>query len=93
MKNQPYVKVLDANGLVTNPIILSYQNEFANRSTRRQKDAPFKGNGKNFSLTVTGKLRYLRVVQEILLKDGSIKRIGHYVLRNNIEPSLKSRRP
>jgi hypothetical protein len=83
--NTPYKKQINANGEVANPIKGIYKNEFPNRKTRRMRPEKFKGNGKNFSLTVTGKLRYSRNIQEIILADGSIKRIRHYVLRNNIE--------
>lgn len=87
--NTPYRKEFNANGEVTNQIKGIYKNEFPNRKTRRMKPEKFRGNGKNFSLTVTGKLRYSRDIQEIILQDGSIKRIGHYVLRNNIEKSKR----
>jgi hypothetical protein len=32
---------------------------------------------------LTETLRYKRVVQEIVCKDGSVRQVGHYVLRLN----------
>lgn len=79
--NTPYVKKLNENGEVINPIKGSYLHQEQNRKQRRLKLERFVNNRKTFHLTVTKTLKYARKVQEILLKDGSVKRIGHYILR------------
>lgn len=79
--NTPYVKSYNEQGILTNPIDKLYLNQFPNRAARRQakNETPFRGNGKNYPLTVIGNVRYLRAVQVIHQKDGSVKRINHYV--------------
>lgn len=79
--NKTYIRQFNSDGTVSNPITGSYLHSFNNRSQRRQKPLRFMSNRKGVSLTVTGKLKYKRVIQKITLKDGSIKRIGHYILR------------
>lgn len=67
MKNIPYVKSYDENGVLTNPITKSnpYVNRFPNRATRKKREPRFKGNGKNCSLTIIGNKAYYRVAQFI----------------------------
>jgi len=79
--NTPYVKKFNEDGTVSNPIKGSYLHSELNRKQRRLKPDRFISNRKGISLTVTITLKYMRVIQSILLKDGIIKRIGHYVLR------------
>lgn len=78
-KNIPYVKKYNEEGLVANPINHAYVNNFPNRSERHANLGRHKGNGRNFHLSVHPKARYHRTVQEIVLKDGSIKRINHLI--------------
>lgn len=84
--NEPYVKTYDKNGTLTNPIVGIYETKFANRRARHEqfKVKPLYGCGKNFPLTVTPTAKFLRRKQFILMKDGSIKIIIHYDLRNRI---------
>lgn len=89
--NIPYVKEYK-DGVLQNPIKGSYLNRFNNRKARAEtrnriwggKSPRFKfmGNGKNFSLTINGKYKYARRIQEIISKvTGQIKRIEHYDLK------------
>ena len=78
--NIPYVKTYNLIGEVTNPIEGSYINNFANRKQRRAKPMRFKSNRSGVSLTISENLKYHRIYQIIKLIDGTIKRIGHYVL-------------
>ena len=83
MKNVPYVKQLDKNGNIKNPIKGGYFHNFETRQKRRSilsKDRFF-GNGKNFHLTVTKVSKHLRLVQREFDKDGNSKIIYHYLPR------------
>ena len=77
--NTPYVKQYDENGKVKNDF-KEYKSEHPNRSERREKPKRFMGCGKNYPLTVLQTGKYLRRIQEIICKDGSVKRIEHYTL-------------
>lgn len=79
--NKPYVKILDNNGIVTNPINKEYISVFPNRSERRLLPARFKKQNKGINLIIVGKFKYRKIIQEILLKNGSIKRIEHTQLK------------
>lgn len=81
--NTPYRKRFNENGEVTNPIMGARLHHEPNRRERRSKPTRFVNNRKTFHLTVSNAIRYHRVVQQILDKDGSIKRVGHYVLKLN----------
>lgn len=81
--NTPYIKRYNKDGEVTNPIMGARLHHEPNRRARRSRPERFVNNRNTFHLTVTETLRYKRVVQEIALEDGSIKRVGHYVLRTN----------
>lgn len=59
-----------------------YLNTGLNRQQRRMKTPRFKGNGKNYPLTVTGTLKYLRFIQYVFDKAGNtIKTIHHYIAK------------
>lgn len=80
--NTPYRKKYDDNGNVLPLENGAYLNTFPNRRERRLgiKQHSFTGNHKGISLTVSGKFKYERVVQEIKDKFGRvIKRINHYL--------------
>lgn len=84
--NTPYVKTYDEKGLVSNPIVGSYPNQGDNRRTRRAKQTPFIGNGKQYPLTVSGNQKYVRHVQIVPVKiiKGEIKggnKILHYLAK------------
>lgn len=79
--NIPYVKKYDELGNLTNPIIDSYKNHFPNRQKRHEKTPRFHGQSKNRHLTVMKNAKYLRQIQTVVCKDGSIKRIMHYILQ------------
>lgn len=97
--NTPYVKQYDENGLVTNPIVGGYKNaDNSNRSSRRQRDARFFGNGKQYPLSVSRTVKYLRSIQIVPAKRGwqlnkktgeaeyvelRSKKIEHYILIKN----------
>ena len=80
--NIPYVKMYNKSGECTNPIDGIYSTGASDRQSRRSllQKTRFFGNGKNTPLTVTPTVKYLRVRQRIINKDGSIKTIEHYVL-------------
>lgn len=82
--NVPYVKQFDKNGVVTNPILKGYFNEFQNRKERRagMQKKRFYGESNNLHLTVIGTVRYLRFKQTITCRDMSKKTIEHYMLCN-----------
>jgi len=88
MKNIPYVKKYDEQGILLNPIKGSYPNRFPNRIQRSKshKKERFCGNGQNFHLSIVGGLKYFRREQVIILKDtngqpiGKEKRVLHYDL-------------
>lgn len=83
--NKPYVKVLDEKRQISNPILKNkpYLNTSPSRQQRRSKQPKFMGNGNNFSLTVIGSSRFLRMQQLIVQKNGSLKSVFHYILRHN----------
>jgi hypothetical protein len=82
MKNQPYVKEYNENGVCTNPIIDSYISNYPNRQQRHKKPKRFMGNGKGISLTIFANKKYYRHRQIITLKDGTKKTIEQYILSN-----------
>jgi|APGre2960657404_1045060.scaffolds.fasta_scaffold24495_3 hypothetical protein len=79
MKNAPYIKVLDAEGNVINPISGSYTSPFPNRKARRifKNRERFTGNGKT--------AKFKRVLQFAPVRDengvfhGKFNRIEHYL--------------
>lgn len=76
--NVPYRKKYDEKGLLINPINGQYTQPFENRRSRRHRGAPFRGNKKGVSLTVSQNIAYKRIVQ--VIKDGNfVKRILHYL--------------
>lgn len=82
--NIPYVKTYDEKGLISNPIIGQYPTQGDNRAERRKKDTAFIGNGKQYPLTISGNLKYVRHVQivPVKLKEGKIvggNKILHYL--------------
>lgn len=79
--NIPYVKQFDNNGVLLNPIKGSYLSEFHNRRARREKSTRFYGESKNYHLTVTGTIKYLRLKQYEFDKEGNKKVIEHYILK------------
>lgn len=87
IKNIPYVKQYDADGVLTNPITTGITNPFPNRAERRAEltSKPFKGNKKGISLTVVnngvGSIKYERVQQLISLGNGKFKTVNHYKQR------------
>lgn len=81
MKNTPYVKVYDENGVVVNPIVEKLETKFPNRRQRRQKPARFRRQNKGINLSIVGRFKYQRYIQEIILPTGKIKRIEHNRLK------------
>ena len=87
MKNAPYIKVLDDEGNVINPISGSYTSPFPNRKARRifKNRERFTGNGRAVNLTVVKTAKFKRVLQfaPVRDKDGSLtgkfNRIEHYL--------------
>jgi hypothetical protein len=81
-KNIPYVKHLDENGLISNPIVGNLITKFANRKNRRQikQKSRFHGESKNTHLSVNKYSKYLRVKQLEKDKHGNKKFIEHYIL-------------
>jgi len=81
MKNTPYVKQYDENGIAIP--ITGYVNQFPNRKQRREhKNRPaFFGNGKNFPLTIVKVAKYKRVRQIEFDKEGNKKIIEHYLMQ------------
>jgi len=89
--NKPYVKQYDKNGIVINPIIGSYVNEFNNRRVRREviNEKRFYGESKNHHLTVVKTMKYNRHKQIIYCRNpktgeytGERRIIEHYLLKN-----------
>jgi len=78
---KPYVKQLDANGVVINPVSNHVWNG-SNRQNRRAKEPRAFNNSKNCQMLVTKTYRWIKSVQFISQKDGSIKRINHLVFAN-----------
>lgn len=78
-RNIPYIKEYNAEGEVTNLITDRYISVLPNRAARRQKEGRFHGNGNNYHLSVTPNQKFRRMTQIIWLKDGTRKRILHYV--------------
>jgi len=81
MTNQPYVKKYNANGEVVNPIVGSYIHQLPTRSEKRKGPDRFISNGNNYHLTIFKGHKFRRFRQHILLKDGNIKNIEHYLSR------------
>ena len=84
MKNTPYVKQYNELGQLLNPINGAYISPYPNHATRNARPDRFKSNKKGVCLTVGEHftLKYHRHVQEIVLKNGKVKRIQHYLLKN-----------
>ena len=91
--NIPYVKQYNEVGEVINPLAkkrdrngkltAAYDSKITmNRRQRNEREVRFKGNKKGVSLTVAGRFRYTRVIQEIRDKKTGliIKRIQQYIL-------------
>lgn len=84
MKNKPYVKMYDKNGIIKNPIKTGYLHDFENRRERRSllHKKRFFGNGKNIHLTVIKLSKYLRFRQYLFDDEtGMVKTIEHYIER------------
>ena len=81
MENKPYVKQFDVNGKLLNPITKSnpYFSVFDNRKKRHTKEKRFNNNRNSYPLTVFKTDKFVRQIQHIFLKDGSIKSILHYL--------------
>lgn len=77
--NKPYIKIYDADGVLTNPIHGSLISKFPNRQQRRYTAPRFRGNQKGNSLTVVGRSAYHRVIQ--VTPEG--KQIQHYLLKKS----------
>lgn len=80
--NVPYVKKYDENGKVLPIDGGAYLHKLPNRKQRRSilNNKSFTGNHKGISLTVSGRFKYERVVQEVKDQFGRvIKRINHYL--------------
>jgi len=77
--NIPYIKSY-RNGVLSNPIEDKYESPFPNRKIRREslQSKRFIGNGKQFPLTLTGKLKFKRERQQIVTINGTVKYIEHY---------------
>ena len=89
MKNVPYVKQFDKEGLITNPITkhTPYLHEYKNSREQKLDTHPkrFQGNGKNYPLVVLGTFKFLKCLQVVYLKDkkgyftGKVKYIQHHL--------------
>lgn len=77
--NQFYVKRYDEQGVLLNPILKSFINNFPNRAKRRQKDVRFQTNHKGVQLTTHGQFAFHRIAQVEWDKNGNEKYILHYV--------------
>lgn len=79
--NKPYVKQLDENGVVINPItkLNPHLNQFESRRDRRFRPLRFINNRKGVHLTVYKDIKYSREVQVLFCtKTERVKRIEHY---------------
>lgn len=81
MKNTPYIKEYNTEGVLTNPIKGAYINQFPTRKNRRVSKERFFGNGKNTPLTIFKNSKFLRVRQIIKGNEGKKKTIEHYILK------------
>lgn len=65
--NTPYVKEYNSDGVVTNPIQGSYVTEFPQMNRKARRDGKqkkrFRGNGKNYPLSVLSSSKYVRLIQ------------------------------
>ena len=74
-KNVPYVKSFDSNGKLLNPIGDGYFSMWPNRKMRRPSKVRF-NSGKYATI---GNSRFVKILQLIPLKDGSLKKVFHYL--------------
>ena len=77
MKNQPYIKQYDKNGVLTNPIDRLYKSGVGRRYRRRKE--PRKVNNRNsFHLALFGMAKFHIRFQKVLTDSGEVKSILHY---------------
>jgi hypothetical protein len=79
--NIPYIKKFDSDEKLLNPLLENYINDSPNRSERHRKPSRFHNNKKGIHLTIVKKYRYKRITQ-LIICDGGIKQINHYILCN-----------
>lgn len=79
----PYVKQLDANGVIINPVS-KHVWDGNNRQDRRELMQKLRAlnNSRNNQMIVIGVHKWKKSVQTIRQKDGSIKRINHLIFVN-----------
>ncbi len=76
--NVPYVKQFDDSGAWINKVP-EYISKFPNRRTRRMRPGRFIGNSKGPHLFVAQTKKFKRHLQVIILRNGSQKKIEHYL--------------
>lgn len=89
MRNQPYVKQYDDNGVLTNPIKGVYKSGLG-RKYRSPREPRKMNNRKTFHTALFGLARFHIRIQSVLNDDGTITRILHYQPANKkAQKSLK----
>ena len=78
-QNTPYVRRLDENGSLINPITGAYVGYGQNRRTRRMGEARFLNNRRSADIQVVGARKFRKVLQRYYKKDGSIGVIKHWL--------------
>jgi hypothetical protein len=78
-KNVPYVRQLDENGELLNPIDRIYRNIGPNRRERRWSEPRFLNNRGTYPIQVLKATKYRKVLQRYFKKDGSIGIIKHWL--------------
>lgn len=79
--NTPYVRQMDANGTLANPITKEnpYVSIHPNRRERRHHPGRFRGNNKGHAIVEFGGKRWEKILQHVRAKDGRTIVIPQYV--------------
>lgn len=78
-QNTPYVRRLDENGSLINPIVGAYVGYGQNRRTRRMEEGRFLNNRRSADIHIVGTRKFRKVLQRYYKKDGSIGVIKHWL--------------
>lgn len=78
-QNTPYVRRLDENGELINPITGAYVGCGQNRRTRRMEEGRFLNNRRSANIHVISTRKFRKVLQRYYKKDGSIGVIKHWL--------------